>query len=112
MLIGRAGEMRRVSDLLSDLAAGRGGILWIEGEPGLGKAALLAAAADGARLRACRAWHARAAEPAQRFPLHALLDALDPDVAPQAGDPPAAGRPVAGAVPVVDPVMASVERLI
>jgi DNA-binding CsgD family transcriptional regulator len=104
--------MKRVSDLLSDLAAGRGGILWIEGEPGLGKSALLAAAADGARLRACGAWYARATESAPLFPLRALLDALDPDPAPRAGDDPAVGGPLAGAVPLVDPVMASVEDLI
>jgi predicted ATP-dependent serine protease len=41
MLLGRGPEAARLDELIRDAAGGRGGALVIEGEPGVGKTALL-----------------------------------------------------------------------
>jgi predicted ATPase len=43
-LIGRDSEMATLVSLLADVAKGRGGSVLIEGEPGIGKSALVRAA--------------------------------------------------------------------
>jgi DNA-binding CsgD family transcriptional regulator len=48
MLLGRGPETSRLHELVGDAAAGRGGALVIEGEPGVGKTALLEDAAQRA----------------------------------------------------------------
>jgi AAA ATPase domain len=48
MLLGRGPETTRLDDLISDAAGGRGGALVLEGEPGVGKTALLDDAAGRA----------------------------------------------------------------
>ena len=48
VLLGRGPETARLEDLISDAAGGRGGALVIEGEPGVGKTALLEDAAQHA----------------------------------------------------------------
>ena len=45
MLYGREAELRIVADLIGGLAEGVGGALIVSGEAGIGKSALLAAAA-------------------------------------------------------------------
>ncbi|MGP8000874.1 MAG: ATP-binding protein [Streptosporangiaceae bacterium] len=45
MLLGRGPETTRLDELISQAAGGRGGALVIEGEPGVGKTALLGEAA-------------------------------------------------------------------
>ena len=40
--VGRAAEVERLRDLVAGLTDGRGGTLWIQGEPGIGKTELLA----------------------------------------------------------------------
>lgn len=44
VLVGRTRELTWLQSLLAGLASGRGGCWWVEGEPGIGKSALLAAA--------------------------------------------------------------------
>jgi transcriptional regulator with AAA-type ATPase domain len=41
-LVGRDREVVRLRALVAELASGRGRSVWIEGEPGIGKSALLA----------------------------------------------------------------------
>jgi hypothetical protein len=48
MLLGRESEQRAVDDLLEGARAGRSGVLIVRGEPGIGKTALLAYAAERA----------------------------------------------------------------
>src|SRR3984957_11152158 len=48
MLLGRGPETSRLNELVGEAAAGRGGALVIEGEPGVGKTALLEDAAQRA----------------------------------------------------------------
>jgi DNA-binding CsgD family transcriptional regulator len=76
MLIGRDRERARLSELVSELRAGRGGALVLRGEPGIGKTALLeaalAAAAD------VRTLAARGIESELEMPFAALHDLLRP----------------------------------
>ena len=85
VLVGRHGELDRLATLVADLADGRGGSVWVEGEPGIGKSALLAAGLAGARELGCQVFWAAADELGQRFPLRVVLDCLQ--VAPESDDP-------------------------
>ncbi len=56
-LPGRDPELRQLRDLVAAVAAGQGTVVWVEGEPGIGKTTLLHAAFDDAAERGCRvAW--------------------------------------------------------
>ena len=77
LLPGRADALTALDSALERAAAGRGGLVVIEGEAGIGKSRLLAtwsakAASAGATMLA-----ARCEEVARGLPLQALLDALD-----------------------------------
>ncbi|OLF17614.1 BTAD domain-containing putative transcriptional regulator [Actinophytocola xanthii] len=79
-LVGREAELDVVHALVADVAAGRGRCLWVEGEMGIGKSALLAAALARAEQAGCQIAHAVADELGQRFPLRLVLDALAVEV--------------------------------
>ncbi|GAA3437128.1 ATP-binding protein [Kutzneria kofuensis] len=97
MLVGRAAELDLFRALLRDLVAGRGRSVLVEGEPGIGKSALVTAGFGMARTLGCRVLWATADELVSRFPLRTLLDALSPeeretfDARPAAGDAVLAG---------------------
>jgi DNA-binding CsgD family transcriptional regulator len=105
MLVGREVECARIDALVMGLRDGRGRTLVLRGEPGIGKTALLAYAAEESELRGVRVVRARGveAEADLRFagvvellrPLVPLLEALP---APQAE----ALRGVLGIVPRLD----------
>ena len=72
---GRAAQVAAVRSAVSDVAAGTGGVVWVDGAHGTGKSALLAeglADTPGCRL----AWSV-ADELGQLVPLYTLLDGLD-----------------------------------
>jgi DNA-binding SARP family transcriptional activator len=76
-VVGRGPLLDRLRRAVTELAGGRGGSVWFDGEPGIGKTALLVeglrnVAAVGAR----RGWASGDAL-AQRRPLSLLLDCLD-----------------------------------
>ncbi|GAA4551542.1 ATP-binding protein [Pseudonocardia xishanensis] len=48
-VVGRAGELARIGSAVADAAAGRGGLLLVAEEPGIGETTLLGVAADRAR---------------------------------------------------------------
>jgi DNA-binding CsgD family transcriptional regulator len=75
-LVGRDSECATLRRLVAGLIAGQGGSVWIEGEPGIGKSALVAEALAEARRSGCQVFTARADEGAAWFPLRVLLDAL------------------------------------
>jgi DNA-binding NarL/FixJ family response regulator/transcriptional regulator with XRE-family HTH domain len=103
-LAGREAELAVLRRLVVEVLGGQGRAVWVEGERGIGKTALLAAGLAGAAPAGCRMRWAGADESLARFPLWALLDGLrgDPEVAtllagvtePGAGDAvlPAAER--------------------
>ncbi|MBW4720282.1 BTAD domain-containing putative transcriptional regulator [Saccharothrix obliqua] len=75
--VGRAEELGVLRDAVADVAAGRGGAVWLAGEPGIGKSALLAAGLAGAADAGCRVAWAAGDELGGRLPLRVVLDALD-----------------------------------
>ena len=87
VLAGRADELALLDGLLRDLARGSGSVMLIEGEPGIGKTALvraaLASTAHGSSAGAhhgsqwgCQVFWGAGDELGQELPLHPFLDAL------------------------------------
>jgi DNA-binding CsgD family transcriptional regulator len=113
--IGRDDELERLRHLLHGAMDGAGRSVWIEGEPGIGKSALLRSFLTEAASLGCRIRMATAEEFGRRIPLHTMLDCLG--VEPGSDDPElreiadllscdgTAGRPA-------DPVAAATERLL
>jgi DNA-binding CsgD family transcriptional regulator/tetratricopeptide (TPR) repeat protein len=75
-LLGRDNELALLSGLMRDAAAGRGSSVLIEGEPGIGKSALVRAATAGAADAGCEVFWGAGDELAQALPLLPLLDGL------------------------------------
>jgi DNA-binding CsgD family transcriptional regulator/tetratricopeptide (TPR) repeat protein len=75
-LVGRDDEIVRLQRLVVDVLGGRGQSVWVEGEPGIGKSALLATGLATADTSACHVFWVAADEVAQMFPLRALADSL------------------------------------
>src|SRR5437763_5930471 len=83
--VGRARELGELRDRIADLNQGRGCVVWIEGEPGIGKSALVTEAigpSGGGRIRVLRA---TGDELGQRWPLWLIMDCLA--VTPRSPDP-------------------------
>jgi DNA-binding CsgD family transcriptional regulator len=76
-LIGRQRQLERVRSWVSELAAGRGRAALVEGEPGIGKTAIMRSAAEEAEALDCQVLWASCDELSQAFPLVPLLDAFD-----------------------------------
>ncbi|MEU4804597.1 BTAD domain-containing putative transcriptional regulator [Actinosynnema sp. NPDC023587] len=84
-LVGRDEEAALLRDLVSDVLAGRGTAVWVEGEAGIGKSALLASALADAGARGCQVAWAAADELSRRDPLRVVVDCLA--VRPDSPDP-------------------------
>ena len=114
--VGRQEEVGRLKRLVRAVAAGRGGSVWVEGEPGIGKSALLEVGLADAEQSGCQVFRAAADELGQRFPLRVLLDCLA--VGPRSVD--AARREIAAMLQASgpagaarsDPLPAVTERLL
>lgn len=105
--VGRRRELGLLRRAVSDVAGGRGSVLWLEGEPGIGKSALLAAGLADADVLVAQV---AADELGGRFPLRVVLDALDVSVT--SPDPHRAALAKDLLAPVGDPVLTAVERLV
>jgi DNA-binding CsgD family transcriptional regulator/tetratricopeptide (TPR) repeat protein len=75
-LVGRDSELATLIRLIRDVAAGHGSSALIEGEPGIGKSALLRAAVAEAADLNCQVFWGAGDELGQALPLLPLLDAL------------------------------------
>ena len=75
-LVGRDSEMALLTGLIKELARGRGGSVLIEGEPGIGKSALVRAAVAEAREVGCEVFWGAGDELGQALPLLPFLDGL------------------------------------
>jgi DNA-binding CsgD family transcriptional regulator/tetratricopeptide (TPR) repeat protein len=75
-LVGRESELAALTRLVADVAAGHGGSVLVEGEPGIGKSALLRAAVAAAPEAGCQVFWGAGDELGQALPLLPLLDAL------------------------------------
>lgn len=114
-LIGREDELGRLRVLVQAAAGGRGGLGWVEGESGIGKTALVAAATAQASELGCLVLGGRGDELAQAFPLRMLADSLgvstqSPDAARVEIARMLRGEAVGSQT--VDPVLAASERLL
>jgi DNA-binding CsgD family transcriptional regulator/tetratricopeptide (TPR) repeat protein len=75
-LRGRTNELRLIAEQVAGLSSGRGSVLLINGEAGLGKSELLRATVSTARKSGLRVFYGGCAVAAQSLPLAPLLDAL------------------------------------
>ena len=75
-LVGRDSEMALLAGLKKDVAGGRGGAVLIEGEPGIGKSALVRAAVAEAPRAGCQVFWGAGDELGQEMPLLPFLDGL------------------------------------
>jgi signal transduction histidine kinase len=120
-LIGRNAELARFEKLVAELIAGRGRAVWIEGEPGIGKTALLDAWTSGVEPAGGQLHRAAAHELSQRFPLRVLLEAFDvredsadnrrAEIATLLRAPVAGVAPVNPVAPASEQLLALVDRL-
>jgi DNA-binding CsgD family transcriptional regulator len=75
-LVGRDGEMALLTGLIEELVRGRGNSVLIEGEPGIGKSALVRAAVAEAPTAGCHVFWGVGDELGQALPLLPFLDGL------------------------------------
>ncbi|MFC3455369.1 BTAD domain-containing putative transcriptional regulator [Amycolatopsis speibonae] len=117
ILPGRTRQVDRLHGFVTDVLAGRGRPVWLEGEPGIGKSELLIAGLSNAAARGCQlAWTA-ADELQQRFPLQVIMECLgvhhgaaDPAKAKLAGELHA--EPAHGNWGPADPILSTVDKLL
>jgi DNA-binding CsgD family transcriptional regulator/tetratricopeptide (TPR) repeat protein len=76
VLVGRADELTLLGGLLRDLARGSGNAVLIEGEPGIGKTALVRAALAAVPTGGCQVFWGAGDELGQELPLLPFLDAF------------------------------------
>jgi DNA-binding CsgD family transcriptional regulator len=85
-LVGRDSEMALLTGLIKDVARGRGNSVLIEGEPGIGKSALVRAAVAEAPEAGCEMFWGAGDELGQALPLLPFLDGLrvrEPSASPR-----------------------------
>ena len=75
-LVGRNNELALLTGLIREVGRGRGGSLLIEGEPGIGKSALVQAAVAQAPQAGCQVFWGTGDELGQELPLLPFLDGL------------------------------------
>lgn len=76
LLIGRDGELSRLAGWVREVAAGRGRAVLVEGEPGIGKSAVVRAGCAFAADSGCQVYWGAGDELGQALPLLPLLDGL------------------------------------
>ncbi|GAA3435690.1 hypothetical protein GCM10018954_052970 [Kutzneria kofuensis] len=110
MLIGRGRELSRLTARVRELAGGRGGAAFVDGEPGIGKTTLLRAVCDAAAENGCRVHWGAGDELGRLLPLLPLLEALR---AERSDEGQAVLRLLRGEVPtVLDPSAVAAERVL
>ncbi|HEU5417151.1 MAG TPA: AAA family ATPase [Streptosporangiaceae bacterium] len=86
VLIGRDSELAMLGTLVTEAARGRGAAVLIEGEPGIGKSALVRAGVAGAASLACPVFWGAGDELGQALPLLPFLEGLrvrEPSASPR-----------------------------
>lgn len=79
MVIGRDGEIEKLAALARRVAAGRGAVVLVQGEPGIGRTSLLHAASVRCAAAGLHIRLGAASEPQQTVPFAALLTWFDAD---------------------------------
>ena len=85
LLVGREAQLAAATGLLDALLLGRGGVLWIDGQPGMGKTSLVDALATQAERRGVTVLRAAGDELIADFPLRLMAECLD--VSGRSADP-------------------------
>jgi DNA-binding CsgD family transcriptional regulator len=103
--------------LVAGVAAGRGGVAWVEGEPGIGKSTLVDEGLAAAAGLGCAVFAGAADELRGRFPLGVMLDCLGVDGWSSDGERGEIagllrGEGMGGVVPAGDAMVAAAERVI
>ena len=75
-LVGRDGEMALLAGLIKHVARGQGSSVLIEGEPGIGKSALVQAAVAEAQVAGCQVFWGAGDQLGQELPLLPFLEGL------------------------------------
>ncbi|HYY88407.1 MAG TPA: AAA family ATPase, partial [Chloroflexota bacterium] len=113
-IVGRDAEVSALAALVSEAATGQGGAVWIEGEPGIGKSALVEVVGHHARASGFTVLRGAADELNTPFPLRVAAECLE--VSLRSPDP--ARREIAqllrgeAVVGTFDPVIAAAERML
>jgi len=113
--VGRTTELARLDELVTGLADGRGGLAWVQGEPGVGKSALIDAVLAGAAAHGHAVLRAAGDELMQPFPLRLMADCLGISAGPPsplAAEIAALLRGDLAGGPALDPAMAAAERML
>ncbi|MDQ1033125.1 DNA-binding CsgD family transcriptional regulator [Streptomyces umbrinus] len=76
-LVGREAELAVLQDAIAQLRTGTGGVVLIEGEPGIGKSTLAAAAGAAGQESGCTVLRGTAEQAAHPLPLRLLGDCLE-----------------------------------
>ncbi len=74
--VGRQRELAAVQAAVDSVGRGEGRVVWVEGEPGIGKSALVAAGVQAARDAGWNVFWGTADQLSQRLPLRVVLDCL------------------------------------
>lgn len=100
----RSGELETLESLVAGAVDGTGGVVVVEGPPGIGKSRLLREAAESAEFLGARTLRARATELERLYPFGVALQLFEPPVA-AAGDEDRATL-LAGAAALAAPLVA------
>ncbi len=120
VLLERDDELERIDGCLARCRDGRGGAVWVEAPAGMGKSALLAAAAERARASGVRVLAARSGELEREFGFGVVRQLFEPALAEASeseratlleGPPGVAVRLLAGEVGAPDPTFAVLHGL-
>jgi len=76
VFVGREAELRLLGGLVEQVREGMGGAIWVQGDPGIGKSALLATALGGTDRDGFMVFSGAASEQSPIFPLQVLLEIL------------------------------------
>ncbi len=104
-LVERERELGLIDELLGGASSGRGALVLIEGEAGIGKSALLAAAAERARAGGLRVLAARGQDAEREFAFGGCLQLFERLL----NEPARGGRLLVGAAELVRPLLAAPE---
>ena len=91
--VGRVDEVAVLRDLVGEVAAGRGGSVLVEGEPGIGKSALLAVGLSDVVELGCRVFRCTGDVSGERLPLRALLRGAMVQLRPRSSPPSTSSSP-------------------
>ncbi len=76
-VVGRPAELSALQELVHAVRAGQGGLVWVEGEPGIGKSTLVGALVRAASSIGCAVLTGAGDELLEAFPLRLMADCLD-----------------------------------